>query len=416
MLGRAQSFLQYSHGDSEPMFEMVAAIYAGIFFGSSLDSEISLTSLDVIPTCSTGNCTFPPFQSLAVCSSCENITAALNMTCHNDTALPELISNICRLSLPNGLMVNTTNGNISGAVASSGYFAPVGRSKYGNSLLNFSMIIGPSTDQSGNLFRIDSATQCFLYWCVNQYESRVENGRLHEETTGSWHSESTQFGIQDQLELVPSGLDESSSASSFIIPFMATEALSRWLKIRLSLINSYDDPSSVGNGTFDVLQDTSTRLSGSSLDMLIPFRDSDLSLVFLHLAKSMTSNVRSYNSSQQSYIDLGDGGNLTISGVGPANGTTHYNEIYVSVRWPWLAFSGALIVLTVIHLIFTMIDTARHDMGVWKLSPIALLFHGLDASEMDRLRKTSELARMEALASQIDVQLRDSGDGFKFTR
>lgn len=151
------------------------------------------------------------------------------------------------------------------------------------------------------------------------------------------------------------------------------------------------------------------------MEMLALFRDSDLSLVFSHLAKSMTSSLRSYNFSEQTNLAPWLG-NLTISGAGSANGTAHYNEIHVCVRWQWLAFSGALVVLTVIHLTFTMIDTGRHDMGVWKLSPIALLFHGLDGSETDRLRSTNELARMEALASQMDVQLKDSGDGFKFTR
>ena len=90
-------------------------------------------------------------------------------------------------------------------------------------------------------------------------------------------------------------------------------------------------------------------------------------------------------------------------------------RIVCSVPCPWLAFSNALVVLTVIDLTFTMTDTARHDMRVWKSSPIRLSFHGLDLSEMGLWRKTSEFARVEVLASQIEVQLRDSGDNFILT-
>lgn len=409
ILGRAQNFLQYGGdvGTSLPSSEMIGAIYASIFFGPT-DSNSNIASLDVTPTCSTGNCTFPPFQSLAVCSSCENLTAVLNQTCD-----PQDDGIYCQFSLSNGLTLNiSVNEDFGGAVASSGYLPPVGRPKHGNSLLNFSIINWPFTDQSSNHRRNISATQCFLYWCVNQYKSRVENGRLHEEIMGHWSSDTTQWAmdlaplsISKRLELVPSGLDKSSSASTFTVAFVATNALSSWLAEKLTCI---DGDENHGNVIID---------ENSFQETLSPIQNSNLSLVFQNIAKSMTSIIRSYSSSQQSHLStVSDKSLWNISGVGPVNGTTHYNQVYISVRWHWLAFSGAIIVLTVIHLIFTIFDTARHDMRPWKSSPIALLFHGLNEAETDQLRKTSELARMEVLASQIDVQLRDSGDGFKFTR
>lgn len=79
-----------------------------------------------------------------------------------DGSPPEWKEIYCQFSLPIELKVNTSNIDLGHAVASSGYWAPVGRRKYENSLLNFSMVIGPFTGQSGYRLRNVRATQCFL--------------------------------------------------------------------------------------------------------------------------------------------------------------------------------------------------------------------------------------------------------------
>ena len=52
---------------------MKSALYSGV-----LDGNKRTTSSLLIPECSTGNCSFPPYASLAVCSKCTNMTSRLS--------------------------------------------------------------------------------------------------------------------------------------------------------------------------------------------------------------------------------------------------------------------------------------------------------------------------------------------------
>lgn len=150
-LGRAQGFVQwdledYSNGgelspginengrtpNSQILLsptEMVAAMFDGIFSGDG--GPITVASGPNI-FCPTGNCTFPPFQTLAVCSKCENVTNALSERCAYTSGgslqgPPEVVT-FCEYSLPNGLKMNRTFGL--STVTTNGSLAPVGSLRY----------------------------------------------------------------------------------------------------------------------------------------------------------------------------------------------------------------------------------------------------------------------------------------------
>ena len=158
-IGRAQSFLQWDledysthdeispgvNSDSPPNThvllpptDMVAAMFDGMFSTSGPDT--SSYSLNL--SCSTGNCTFLPFQTLAVCSECKNITNVLSEKCHSESGgsimgPPEAIT-FCEYSLPNGLKMTKTFGP--STVATNGTLASVGPLPYSQSILNFTGI------------------------------------------------------------------------------------------------------------------------------------------------------------------------------------------------------------------------------------------------------------------------------------
>jgi hypothetical protein len=429
-LGRAQSFLQFAgaetvSGVSLPITEMVGAIFSGMFFGSGDTQE---TSLDISPSCPTGNCTFPTFQSLAVCSSCEDLTHTIKRTCYNGTYemnLGDPNSTVykrlyCELFLPNGLKVNISGvgNNIYGAFASSGYLPPVGQPKMGNTILNFSRIRGPVQDRYGNVTQSPRADQCSLHWCVNTYQSRVNNGHIYENITHSWHSHTTEYWSDRpvmngrKLVLVPPATSEQhSNNSNFTVAFLATNGLSSWLAEKSTTSNS--QAVSVEKGSLSWGPDKSVNSSSNSADMLRVFRDSEVPTLFANMAKSMTRNIRSVNSSQQTMFDGLDGFLNPITGVGPANGTAQTLQVYISVRWPWLTFSASLVAAAIVLLAVTVINTARRDISGWKSSPLPILLQALEESESDSLRPTRDIVEMEKLASSINVELRDAESGFK---
>jgi hypothetical protein len=84
---------------------MMAAIYDG-----ALMSNLSQTSSSITPQCSTGNCSFPEFASLAICSRCADASHLLSETSETSGTFR---------SLPNGLTIGDAGGiNGSGTIAS----------------------------------------------------------------------------------------------------------------------------------------------------------------------------------------------------------------------------------------------------------------------------------------------------------
>ena len=76
--------------------DMKAAIRTGML--TAADS-----SFDVQPTCSTGNCSWPLYQSLAVCSFCADVTGNLTYV---RLPQPDQNYNTDQLLLPNNLSLN----------------------------------------------------------------------------------------------------------------------------------------------------------------------------------------------------------------------------------------------------------------------------------------------------------------------
>ena len=189
-IGRAQSFLIFdrpndllSRVGSIPQPDVMGAIYSGLFAGyGSADQTLTMNA-----NCPTGNCTFPTYQSLAVCSTCQDINHALVRNCSklmpSRKRMPVIADkSYCTLSLPNGLHLNQTGDHgKSGAMASSGYLASVDQPTQGNVLFSFTRIMtrGPVNSTA-------NATQCSLSWCIKQYDSTVTNGRLAE-TSETWY-------------------------------------------------------------------------------------------------------------------------------------------------------------------------------------------------------------------------------------
>ncbi|KAL9109478.1 MAG: hypothetical protein Q9227_005813 [Pyrenula ochraceoflavens] len=329
----------------------------------------------------------------------------------------------CHHSLPNGLVLNSTNYNgTSGYVASSGYLSPVRPVDYGNPLLSFSMIrapppppVHPGLKAAENI----SASQCFLYWCVNDYEgSKIDNGHYVESITRSWYSNVNKpvelSSSEANFSLVPPALNATSHRSAFLVGYAEADDMSSWLAEKLTYTQSVRIPDTPDDFDGDIYPDASNNQSANdgdtiAVDMIQMFVNQGPIPLFPRISKSLTKYVRSVTPSQQAYRSNGYPVNWT--GVGTVNGTTHYDEVFVSVRWPWLTFPATLIALTVLFLALTIAGTARSDVAAWKSSPIPLLFHGLAPAEAKQFSTLKDVVKMETLARGMQVRLQDDGNG-----
>lgn len=116
------------YADITPLSGLPAAISDSL-------AGISRDHLDVTPTCPTGNCTWPIYTSLGVCSQCFDVSHQVDTSCstYNTWQIaqahkPVLIPTYqCSYTLPNGLRLggrhnwndSLFNSNISSATANS---------------------------------------------------------------------------------------------------------------------------------------------------------------------------------------------------------------------------------------------------------------------------------------------------------
>jgi hypothetical protein len=73
------------------------------------------------------------------------------------------------------------------------------------------------------------------------------------------------------------------------------------------------------------------------------------------------------------------------------NGNSYSRETYISVHWQWLAFPFALLFLSLVFLVLTMLKTAKDgDMGVWKTSAMPTLISSLPQDVQKKLLCTGK--------------------------
>lgn len=65
--------------------------------------------------------------------------------------------------------------------------------------------------------------------------------------------------------------------------------------------------------------------------------------------------------------------------------TAWKTETYVLVRWQWLSFPIALLLLTLVFLITTILKNAQNKISPWKSTTTALLLHVLAAKHHKKL-------------------------------
>lgn len=112
---------------------------------------------------------------------------------------------------------------------------------------------------------------------------------------------------------------------------------------------------------------------------------SDITATMDRVAVAMTNTLRDFS-------------NLTVQGQSGSM------ELYIQISWPWLALPVLSVILETILLISVITVTRKHRLPIWKTSELALLFHGLDFSLDDRVKR-HKVSEMEEAATALRVRL-----------
>ncbi|KAL8760223.1 MAG: hypothetical protein Q9199_000246 [Rusavskia elegans] len=341
---------------------MKASVYNGVFdIKDNADAGVS-------HTCSTGDCSWEDFSSLAICSRCVDITSYVEKQCTDGKCHLLYIPDGPTLSGLGG-QINSSTTNISSELQG---IEP--------SVLRFTSLLSKKvSDPDGAL-----AIECSMFYCIGKYAASVTDGIAEQRLLASWRNDSARLDTKTDLILnPPTSFGNESGTEPFRVTHLAAVAL-----------NSFMSETFTGTGG---INNSGSAFSSDVMQAL--YDTSNLTRRIENLATSMTNSIR------------GQDDNVS----GPAYGTAWTSETYLHVRWAWLAFPATLILLASCFLLGVILETAYRDILVWKSSNIALLFHGRSLCLSSRNGKpVNKLSAMTARANDVKARLVESdADGWK---
>lgn len=347
-----------------PDWGMKAAVFNGIFSPQTVQ--------DLRPMCDTGNCTFPFFDTLAICSKCLNVTNEVV----NNTPQPATIRGVQNISytIPGGGQIEFSaffqEGNLAdGPSTISTTVLPANVSKeilgLQDPLLMLAVLQFPNVKQKirdGNYWTsLPDTQECALYFCVNTFNLTVQNNIINTNVTNSWTSDTGtptvggalqpngMEGTQDTLWQRPP--DAQGGNNTYWIPAGTLATLKSWLNVTLQ--GTYNTSFSIFNGTAWA-NDAMQALDGTT----------DWPSLIANISTAMTSYIRNPDE--------------TDSATDIVTGVSHKVETYIHVKWEWLCLPVGLVGMSIVFLVATMVKNERKKAMAWKSSSLALLFHGLE--------------------------------------
>jgi hypothetical protein len=390
---------------------MSGFLNSGIYRGSRRSE-----SLDVVPDCPTNNCIFPKFDSLAVCSSCENHTQKMEKNCFTTETSWKPGSygkNVtqCTFSLPSGPHINQSTYDDSTIAASADKMSYARRET--PTILQVSVLNASASDLNTSA----EAFRCSLSWCVKTYEAAVINGSFFESEIQS--QEAWSFS-RDYLSWVMNLSDRGEgNGSQFAVSPEASEVISNYLAPRFTFSNSrYVDMQDDGDSDwFRFWADTTSNFSAHAPPVANPW--DTLQMVqavgpyemFSNIAKAITTYIRTDGNIQEPGIS---GIKANYGPAEPVTGTAWTSEIYIRIRWTWLTFLGSLLIFTFLFLILTIHQSSKYRIAAWKSEPLALMYHGPESNKEDG-QYLESIEDMQKQSSKIKVRLRETDSGLRLS-
>lgn len=406
-IGIAQAVDQYGLGLNGLDWNMMQAVYAGMFSQPN-------TSFNISATCFSGNCSWTTYETLGICNQCANITSQLEKTVSQspgDSRLPASEHYLLRNGFglggvvsKNELWYNSTL-NVSAAlidrmsitVSTEGYMGgipdTVAFAGRGSALASI-IAVGawPINASAANFFESfwystpPVAYECLLQFCI-QERNATFNGSLLEETVDTWTNNSSPVP-GDMGGESPYVFHSSKTGKVFEVSYNAASALGSFMAGLL-----------VGNVT--MLRNEENR--------------DDLWATARYSSNQIEAILQSMNSSNTGFHDFMDrmASSLTYSlrnleyQSDPAQGQAYSATTFIEVRWAWLSLPFALILFSFIFLLAVIIQSSSRGMIPWKTDILATLFHGVDPRDLQTYQPLDRIDRMKEVADQLHVEAAD---------
>lgn len=367
-------------GQNRVNLPVAGAMYDGIL-------QTSIVS-PLTPGCPTGNCTFPRYQSLGIVSECQDISSELvaywrppegteseDLAFNDTTSLRKCADNVpvCTVELPGFGLTLVPYGLINSTVNSSEVTDFPELPKHDPPFYTWRAILGPGQNSYLDPVPEPVAVECKFYFSVNTYESTVDAGKLNEKVISTSFTGSSiddpnsmwMFGSNLTIPAKPCYINgtELDDVAECTYKIDAGSGLALYNTLNSMLTG--DGWRSVSNRpdfSSDVMQSILGFSSGKSLEDPKVASFEYVERAFQSLATTLTNHVR---------------GSPDVCGGATIMGTLWADELYLHVRWAWMAPTAVMLFLTLAFFGAVTVKFSGEDL--WKSSPLAFLFSRLKA-------------------------------------
>ncbi|KAM0233074.1 hypothetical protein ACHAP5_010541 [Fusarium lateritium] len=316
------------------------------------------------PECAAANCAWPQFSTLAICHSLTNITHLVkaDLNFYNGTE---------NITLPNGVSTLPGRGRVrfSGAptfLISSGPAITHKHLRNVSIFDYFAIYWDPSMS-------IPRAAEISFHWCIDIYEAKLADNVLQMNKTASLvpilKARNLEYDSFNKAE---------NSKETYTIGSTSFEIIRRNLNESLS-----------GNSVYRLAE----RFSGTSgSDMLVQAtkeiaqKDAkdNMTLESMGMEKAWWTAVNGMASNVASSLT-----NTLLPDDPNVDGVSLRKEVYVKVRWEWLALLSVQVWLSVLLLVCIIVETAKARVEVIKGSTVQVLF-AISAEDKARMSYTTD--------------------------
>jgi hypothetical protein len=400
----AQAFRQYEAATfggtntyvGEPM---MAAMYNGVF-----SSNLTQSSSSLQVTCATGNCTFPPYASLGVCSQCADVSSTLQSTSVEIPSDPSGPGEEgaggaygTRFTLPNGLSSLWTDR----AVAFLNMSSPA---KLNSDALSAYLRTGTISTISvigfSRGFGMPFAVDCVWYFCVRSYNSSSSSTYFQENIT------STYGPIEGGL--IKNG-PFSRPSTTFELPSSVFPDIKNqnrtfgWDPLALKALQSALQTSMTG--TVGITNQTEQYHTSNIAQGFYYQGIGDMYAIVntvSTIAEAFTNTIRKL---PQEHV----------------TGTAYAVETHIVVQWLWLLLPLLMVLLATAFLGFTVRQSGKSRIPSWRSSALAVMEHGINTTMLETAAAErvevpgagygkETVSELESWAKAVDVRLQRRGE------
>lgn len=339
--------------------------------------------------CPSNSCSWGTASTSGMCSTCTNITSSTATVCSRNHQNLD-----CNYTTPTGYLLQTHALDTDVYTSINTTTSYWGRST-APLFIGFASLVWDGILNGTP----PSITECELSWCVKTYRDATSLNGVFSATVEEhsleyvypWNTSSTRVPVYWDVLRIKGNDSIKGGNSTYTIHSSNWESSGAFLDEMLS--------SGVSNGYSQTMEGSTGSGFTFNLGNLM-LNNPTVSDMGDSLARGLTNIIR----------------NMSTTYTDQFPGVSYVQVQYIHVRWLWLIFPASIVLLGLLLLVFTTVQSHLTGTEIWKISALALLFHPLHGWSDEDLNKDSRREMVESAKSMRGQLVYTEHAGYRMVR